>query len=261
SKLFITQNKVISIKLTTDYRCFTHYNHNLVIILVNLTISNLFWRNSVALALFDLDNTLLNGDSDHAWGHYLAEIGAVDKILHERKQDEFYLQYVAGELDIVEFLTFQLFPLTQYPLEQLTEWRSIFIETVIKPMISSGKPELIEQHRNKGDTLVIITATNDFITRPIADLLEVETLIATQAEFINNKYTGKISGTPCFQTGKITRLNEWLASQKIEMQDSWFYSDSINDLPLLEVVDNPVAVTPDSKLRAHAEHKNWPIID
>ncbi len=215
----------------------------------------------MALALFDLDNTLLNGDSDHAWGHYLAEIGAVDKTLHEQKQDEFYQLYINGELDIIEFLTFQLFPLTQYPLEQLLQWRNEFIDSIIKPMISTGKTELIEQHRNKGDSLVIITATNDFITRPIADLLEIETLIATQAEFIDNQYTGKVTGAPCFQAGKISRLNEWLSTQTIDMNDSWFYSDSINDLPLLEIADNPVAVTPDGKLRAHAEHKNWPIID
>lgn len=215
----------------------------------------------MALALFDLDNTLLNGDSDHAWGLYLVDIGAVDKKLHEQKQDDFYQQYINGELDIIEFLKFQLSPLAQYPLEQLYEWRTEFIETIIKPMIASGKSELITQHRNTGDTLVIITATNDFITRPIADLLQVDTLIATQTEMINNRYTGEVTGTPCFQAGKITRLKQWLESQSIDMDGSWFYSDSYNDLPLLEVVDNPVAVTPDDKLRTHAKHQGWPIIN
>ncbi|MDB4512228.1 haloacid dehalogenase-like hydrolase, partial [Arenicella sp.] len=132
----------------------------------------------MVLALFDLDNTLLDGDSDHAWGHYLAEIGAVDKGLHENKQDEFYQQYVTGNLNITEFLEFQLLPLTKYPLEQLYQWRDDFLQTIIQPMIATGKTELIEKHRNSNDTLVIITATNDFITRPIADLLGVEILIA-----------------------------------------------------------------------------------
>ena len=215
----------------------------------------------MALALFDLDNTLLNGDSDHAWGLYLAKVGAVDQATQEQKQDEFYQQYVDGDLDIIEFLTYQLSPLTQYPLAQLLEWRNDFIDTVIKPMVETGKPNLVKQHRDSGDTLVIITATNDFITQPIADLFEVETLIATQAEIVDHQYTGKVTGTPCFQTGKITRLNQWLSTQTIDMTHSWFYSDSINDLPLLDIVDNPVAVTPDDKLRAHAEHKKWPIID
>jgi len=215
----------------------------------------------MTLALFDLDNTLLNGDSDHAWGLYLAEIGAVDKAYHQQKQDEFYQDYVSGKLDIVKFLKFQLSPLTQHPLEQLHAWRANFIETIIKPMISTGKKDLITKHRDNGDTIVIITATNDFITRPIADLLDVETLIATQAEFINGQYTGNITDVPCFQEGKITRLEKWLESQEVTMEGSWFYSDSINDLPLLETADNPVAVTPDSKLRAHAEHYKWPIID
>lgn len=215
----------------------------------------------MALALFDLDNTLLNGDSDHSWGLYLAEIGAVDKIFQEQKQDEFYQLYVDGKLDIVDFLNFQLKPLTEHSLEQLYEWRADFIEAIIKPMIEKGKPNLIQQHRDSGDNLVIITATNDFITRPIADLLGVQTLIATQAEFVDDHYTGKVVGTPCFQAGKITLLKQWLATQDLDMQGSWFYSDSINDLPLLNEVDNPVAVTPDEKLRAHAEHQNWPIID
>ena len=215
----------------------------------------------MALALFDLDNTLLNGDSDHAWGIYLTEIGVVDKTLHERKQDEFYLQYQNGTLDIDGFLSFQLQVLSQFPLAQLFKWRADFIETIIKAMIESGKPDLLQSHRENNDQLVIITATNDFITRPIADLLEVETLIATQAELLNNKYTGAVSGTPCFQTGKVTRLTQWLKTQEQQLDGSYFYSDSINDLPLLEIDDHPIAVTPDDKLRAHAQNADWPIID
>ena len=128
-------------------------------------------------------------------------------------------------------------------------------------MIESGKPDLLEKHRQANDMLVIITATNDLITKPIADLLGVKTLIATEAEFDNNRYTGEILGVPCFQEGKVTRFNHWLDSLNYDLQDSWFYSDSINDLPLLKVVDNPIAVTPDDKLRDHAQNANWPIID
>ena len=215
----------------------------------------------MALALFDLDNTLLNGDSDHSWGLYLTEIGAVDKVLHQQKQDEFYTQYQNGTLDIQAFLNFQLRPLNKFPMNQLRAWRTDFLNQIISPMIESGKADLLEKHRNRDDTLVIITATNDFITRPIANLLEVEILIATNAEIINNQYTGKVIGIPCFQEGKVTRLNQWLANQNISLNNSFFYSDSINDLPLLEKVDNPVVVTPDAKLRAHAQNSNWPIID
>lgn len=215
----------------------------------------------MALALFDLDNTLLNGDSDYSWGLFLAEIGAVDAEQQNKKQDEFYQQYLNGTLDILEFLRFQFLPLKQNNLQQLYKWREEYIETIIKPMIASGKPELIEKHRDKNDKLVIITATNDFITRPIADLFGVDTLIATNAEFVDGQYTGNVENTPCFQEGKVTRLKQWLEQNEYSINDSWFYSDSINDLPLLNLVDNPVAVTPDDRLRAHAQEFHWPIID
>lgn len=215
----------------------------------------------MALALFDLDNTLLNGDSDHAWGLHLAEIGAVDADKQKRMQDVFYQQYLTGTLDIMTFLNFQLKPLEENSLSQLLEWRNTFIETIVQAMIDSGKPELLEKHRKAGDEIVIITATNDFITRPIADLLNVDTLIATKAEQIDGQYTGKVSGTPCYQSGKVTLLNEWLAGKDQSLENSWFYSDSYNDLPLLELVDNPVAVTPDNRLRSHAQQFHWPVID
>jgi HAD superfamily hydrolase (TIGR01490 family) len=230
----------------------------------------------LALALFDLDNTLLNGDSDHAWGLFLAEVGAVDPQKQQQQQDYFYQQYQDGSLDILKFLEYQLTPLTQWSLTQLEAWRSEFIDTVIKPMIDSGKPELIEEHRLKNDKLVIITATNDFITRPIANELGVATLIATQAEMLNGKYTGKCKGTPCFQAGKVKRLEQWLGSAIMESvrtdsikadsalriyEERYFYSDSINDLALLESVDHAIAVTPDDRLRAHAEKLHWRIID
>ncbi len=215
----------------------------------------------MALALFDLDNTLLNGDSDHSWGMYLAEIGAVDPEIQKQKQDFFYQQYLAGELDIYEFCEFQFSVLTQHSLEQLHTWRADFLKTVIEPMILNGKAELLERHREVGDDLIIITATNNFVTAPIAKRLNVPTLIATQAEVINGVYTGKLSGIPCYQAGKVSRLNTWLDQQGKKFENSYFYSDSINDLPLLELVDTPIAVTPDNRLRAHAQQLNWQIID
>ena len=214
----------------------------------------------MALALFDLDNTLISGDSDHTWGLYLAEIGVVDKKQHETAQDRFYQQYIDGTLDINEFLEFQFTPLKENSLDQLFAWREDFIENKIKPLIHDDKRTLVQKHRDAGDTLVIITATNSFITSPIADLFGIETLIATEPEQNLHGFTGKVSGTPCFQKGKITKLNQWLADSEETMQDSWFYSDSYNDLPLLLEVNHPVCVSPDAKLSAHAKANNWPII-
>lgn len=215
----------------------------------------------MALALFDLDNTLLNGDSDHGWGMYLAEIGVVDPVEQKTKQDYFYQQYLDGKLDIYEFCEYQFRVFTQFSLEQLHAWRSDFMRTIIEPMIESGKASLLEKHRIAGDDILIITATNDFVTKPIADRLEVETLIATRAEFIDGAYTGKVDGTPCYQQGKVERLQEWLSDNHKNLSNSVFYSDSINDLPLLEKVDTAIAVTPDDRLRAHAEKLHWEIID
>lgn len=219
----------------------------------------------MALALFDLDNTLLNGDSDHGWGMFLASVGAVDPIQQKKRQDYFYQQYLDGELDAYEFCKYQFEVLSNTPTEQLQAWHAQFMAEVIEPMIESGKADLLTKHQQAGDTILIITATNDFVTTPIATRLGVDTLIATTAEFKNGKYTGEVEGVPCFQDGKITRLRQWLKSQDLDekdaLQGSTFYSDSINDLPLLELVDNPVAVTPDDKLRAHAEKLHWPIID
>jgi len=191
----------------------------------------------VALALFDLDNTLLNGDSDHSWGLYLCEIGAVDAEKQRIKQDEFYQQYLDGVLDIFEFCEFQFSVLRDNPVEKLYEWRADFMQTVIEPMII------------------------DFVTQPIAERLGVKTLLATKAEFADGAYTGNVSGTPCYQDGKVTRLKQWLGDNNKEFKDSFFYSDSINDLPLLELVDKPIAVTPDDRLRSHAEKFHWQIID
>jgi HAD superfamily hydrolase (TIGR01490 family) len=215
----------------------------------------------MALALFDLDNTLLNGDSDHAWGVFLGELGVVDAQEQKRMQDFFYQQYLAGDLNMEEFLQFQLKPLADNPLQTLLTWRAQYVDSIIQPMIESGKPELITPHQQAGDEILIITATNDFITRPIADALGVKTLLATQTEIINGQYTGRSTGTPCFQEGKVTVLKQWMAENGQDLVGSTFYSDSINDLPLLELVDTPVAVTPDDRLRRHAERLHWTIID
>lgn len=215
----------------------------------------------MALALFDLDNTLLNGDSDHGWGMYLADVGAVDPVEQKIKQDEFYQQYLNGALDIHEFCEYQFSVFTKYSVEQLKLWHADFMLKVIEPMISSGKAELLEKHRNNGDDIIIITATNDFVTGPIAKRLGVDTLIATQAEVVNGQFSGKLKGIPCFQDGKVTRLNQWLDNNNKAFENSFFYSDSINDLPLLELVDTPIAVTPDDRLRAHANKHHWQIID
>ena len=215
----------------------------------------------MALALFDLDNTLLNGDSDHGWGMYLADIGAVDPEEQKNKQDYFYQQYLEGTLDIYEFCEFHFSVLAKTPLSQLKVWHDDYMQKIIEPMIETGKAELLEKHRTAGDDIVIITATNDFVTAPIAKRLGVDTLIATQAEFIDGKFTGHVKGTPCFQDGKVLRLNEWLKQHNKKITNSYFYSDSINDLPLLETVDQPIAVTPDDKLRTQALKLGWPIID
>lgn len=215
----------------------------------------------MALALFDLDNTLLNGDSDHAWGLYLAKVGAVDAVEQEQMQDYFYQQYLAGSLDIDEFLQFQLKPLTQHPVAQLHAWRTDFIEQIIQPMINKGKADLLTTHREAQDTILIITATNNFITRPIADILGVNTLLATTVEFIDGRYTGAYLGTACYAHGKVSKLNDWMAGTQASLENSCFYSDSINDLPLLELVKHPIAVTPDKQLRAHAMNAGWQIIN
>lgn len=215
----------------------------------------------MALALFDLDNTLLNGDSDHGWGMYLAQIGVVDAEQQKIKQDAFYQQYLNGSLDIIEFCEYQFEVLRNNSLTQLNEWHAGFMQTIIEPMISTGKASLLEKHQDAGDDVLIITATNDFVTAPIAKRLGVETLLATQAEFVGGAYTGKVAGTPCYQDGKVIRLKEWLEKSNKPFENSYFYSDSANDLPLLELVDTPIAVTPDDRLRAHAKKFHWQIID
>ncbi len=212
------------------------------------------------LAIFDLDNTLLMGDSDHAWGQYLAEVGAVNRAEYSARNQIFYEEYQRGTLDIDAFLRFSLAPLAQHSLEQLHAWRAQFVEAVIAPMVTDKAQNLVEHHRQRGDELLIITATNAFVTEPIAALFGITHLLATRPAFAKGRYTGGYEGTPTFQAGKRTALDQWLDSRRWHPEKIWFYSDSRNDLPLLETVDHPVAVDPDTVLREHAQAAGWPII-
>ena len=214
----------------------------------------------MALALFDLDNTLLNGDSDYLWGCFLIERDLVDGDLYEKENQRFYDQYLDGSLDIHEFLRFQLKPLASYPRARLEQLRAQYLRDKIEPILLPKAHALLERHRAQGDELVIITATNDFITAPVATRYGVNNLLATQAEMSDGEYTGRVSGVPCFQEGKVQQLESWLGTHNTDLAGSWFYSDSHNDLPLLERVDNPVAVDPDDKLRSQATARGWPII-
>lgn len=213
------------------------------------------------LAIFDLDNTLLGGDSDHAWGEFLCRIGAVDESAYQAANDRFYRQYQQGTLNINEFLTFALRPLSQHSLTQLEQWHQQFMQECIEPLMLPAAQDLIEQHRAQGDLPMIITATNAFVTRPIATRLGIDILLATEPELLDGRYTGRLQGTPCFQEGKVTRLQHWLEETGHTLSGSYFYSDSRNDLPLLEQVDHPIAVNPDETLASIARERNWPILD
>ena len=214
----------------------------------------------MALAIFDLDNTLLAGDSDYLWGRYLADTGAVDRAWYEEENERFYRAYEEGSLDIMEFLRFSLRPLKEHPLAQLQAWRERFLREEIDPIILPPSRALVARHAQAGDTLMIITATNAFVTAPIAERLGVKHLIATDPEMINGRYTGEVAGIPCFRNGKVERLQQWLRSHGENLQGSSFYSDSHNDIPLLEQVERPVAVDPDQMLRRHAREQGWPVI-
>ena len=212
------------------------------------------------LAIFDLDNTLLNGDSDHAWGEFLVTQGYVDGAYYEARNDQFYQGYKNGTLNINEYLEFALAPLTEHSMETLALMHQQFMQDAIKPMLQNKASALLDNHRQQGHFLLIITATNSFVTHPIAQLLGVDDILATDPEISNGQYTGKIAGTPCFQDGKVARLNQWLAENQYSLDGSYFYSDSINDLPLLEAVEKPVAVDADEKLSTIAQQRNWPLI-
>ncbi len=215
------------------------------------------------LALFDLDNTLLNGDSDFEWSQFLIRIGVLDRELFEAKNLAFYEHYKAGTLDIQEFLDFQLKPLSRHARKTLDEWHRRFMREQAIGMITQSSRELVNRHLAAGDVCIIITATNSFVTAPIAREFGVEHLIATEPEHRDGEFTGNVADVPCFREGKIIRLDNWLAARGWTLDsfaDSTFYSDSLNDLPLLGKVKKPVAVNPDDTLRAHAEQHGWPVM-
>ena len=212
------------------------------------------------LAIFDLDNTLLGGDSDYLWGRYLISRGAVAHSEYESANERFMREYEAGQLDIKNFLAFSLRPLANTPHEVLLEWRKAFIEEHIQPAVLPAAKTLVEQHRASGHGLMIITATNRFVTEPIAELFNIPILLATAPEFVDGAFTGKYVGVPTFQQGKVQALQQWLDQEGQMTSALHFYSDSHNDLPLLEHVDHPVAVDPDSQLSAVARKRGWPIL-
>jgi HAD superfamily hydrolase (TIGR01490 family) len=214
----------------------------------------------MTLAIFDLDNTLLSGDSDYLWGEFLCERNIVDSVRYREKNRQFFEAYESGTLDIMEFLEFSLEPLSRNDPKQLAMWHAEFMAEKIEPLITDKARLLVEQHREKGDTLLIVTATNSFVTRPIASRFGIDHLIATEPEIVAGRYTGHVAGLPSFREGKVTRLRQWLGRHNETLAGSTFYSDSHNDLPLLELVDSPVAVDPDETLKSAAESRGWPVI-
>ena len=215
----------------------------------------------MALAIFDLDHTLLSGDSDYLWGEYMVANKIVDADVYQRENKTFLEDYLKGDLDNEVYLKFALKPLTQYSMDRLYAWRNDYVRHWIQPIIAKGTQALLDKHRAQGDELIIISATNLFITAPISKLLGIDQILSTEPEIINNQYTGRYLGTPTFKEGKVTVLNEWLKNSRHSLDDSYFYSDSINDLPLLEQVATPVAVNPDEKLFNIATQRGWQILD
>lgn len=212
------------------------------------------------LALFDLDNTLIAGDSDHLWGEYLCQKGHVDADAYKAQNDAFYQDYKAGTLDVLAYQNFCQEILGRTPLETLDQWHREFMQEFIEPIMLPKAKALLETHRAAGDYLLIITATNRFITGPIAAQLKVNGLLATECEVVDGHYSGRSTDTPCFQAGKVERLNRWLKDTNRNLEGACFYSDSINDLPLLEAVSEPVAVDPDDKLLAIAKERGWKVL-
>ena len=212
------------------------------------------------LAIFDLDNTLLGGDSDHAWGQFACERELVDGASFAQANDAFYADYQAGQLDIDAYLRHALSPIAGMTVDEAERWHRQFMADKIEAMMLPAAAALIQRHRGAGDELLIITATNHFIAAPIADRLGVPDLLACDVEIREGRYTGAATGTPTFAQGKVERLQEWLQLNDLSLAGSWAYSDSFNDIPLLEVADHAVAVDPDTELEAHARAKGWDVI-
>jgi len=216
------------------------------------------------LAIFDLDNTLLDGDSDYNWGLYLVKKGYLDEGEYKEQNQRFFEEYQAGKLDIFAFTEFQFRFLKNNTRKFLNNVRSDYINEIIKPMILKKAVDLVNQHKEAGDRLLIITATNSFITKPIGELFGIDELIGTDPEEHLGEFTGKVKGTPSFKEGKVTRLFDWLDEKNLKLADfekTFFYSDSHNDLALLEVVTNPVVVNGDKILLEKAQEKNWPTLN
>jgi HAD superfamily hydrolase (TIGR01490 family) len=214
----------------------------------------------MALAIFDLDETLIAGDSDYSWGRFLVEQGRVDAGIYEQKNEKFYQDYQKGRLDIREYLAFALEPLSRLSREELSALHRQFMQEVIQPMWLPKAVELLQSHRQQGDFLLVVTSTNRFVVEPICARLGVDDLIATELETKDGCYTGDIVGEPSFREGKVSRLRAWLDEKDRDLEGSYFYSDSINDLPLLEKVSTPVAVDPDAGLSALAAERGWKVI-
>ncbi|TXS93939.1 HAD family hydrolase [Parahaliea maris] len=214
----------------------------------------------MTLAIFDLDNTLIAGDSDHLWGCFLCDRGLVDSTEFAARNEQFYRDYQSGQLDIMAYLRFALGPLAGREPAELEAWHADFMRSVIEPIMLPAASELIEHHRRQGHRLLVITATNEFITRPIASALGIHELLACEAERVDGYYTGEPTGVPSYGAGKVTRLEAWRAEHGESLDGAWFYSDSHNDLPLLKQVENPVAVDPDETLLAYAESEGWEVI-
>ena len=220
------------------------------------------------LALFDLDHTLLPVDSDHEWGRFLVKIGVVDSDHYARENERFYADYKAGRLDIYGFLAFALKPLSEHSREQLNIWHQQFMQEIILPNLRQSALDLVKKHQDQGDLCCVVTATNSFVTKPIVKAFGINNLVATEPEVIGNpetgNFSGKVSGIPNFREGKITRVENWLASKNLNwdsFNDSYFYSDSINDLPLMEKVKQPIPTNPDERLRQQAIERAWPILE
>ena len=215
----------------------------------------------MALAIFDLDKTLIGGDSDFLWGEFLSEIGAVDADTYQIKNQYFFDQYALGKLNINEYLEFCLEPLSLNSRTTLDEWHQRFMQAKIEKILLPKAQAIIDKHKAQGDTILVITATNSFVTGPIVKRYGIENLLATNPEVKNGKFTGKVEGEPCFQKGKITHLDHWLEQTGEDMTGSYFYSDSHNDLPMLELVDHPVVVHGDDTLIKIAKDRGWPSLD
>jgi HAD superfamily hydrolase (TIGR01490 family) len=214
----------------------------------------------MSLSIFDLDNTLLSGDSDHGWGQFLVRKNIVDRESYETDNNKFFEQYNQGTLDIYEYSAFSFKPLSEFSMEELGNLHNEFMLEVIRPMMGDKAKCLVNQHKQQGHILLVITATNSFITRPIVEAFGIENLLATDPKIVNGRYTTEIDGIPCFQDGKVRRLENWLEQNNISLAGSCFYSDSINDLPLMEIVETAIAVDPDEKLAAVARQRGWQII-